>query len=78
MTHGKKVGDGVDERIALLRIVFPDIDQHLQHRPPGVGKDDLLDAAVAAWTALRFSSGQARRVSEPERDSKGLDVAIWY
>ena len=78
MTHRKKISDGVNERLALLRNVFPEIDQHLLHRRLGVAKDDLLDAAVAAWTALRLSYGQARRVSEPERDSKGLDVAIWY
>jgi predicted RNase H-like nuclease len=78
MTHRKKISDGVNERLALLRNVFPEIDQHLLHRPLGVAKDDLLDAAVAAWTALRLSSGQARRVCDPEEDSKGLDAAIWY
>ena len=55
MVHRKKVEDGVNERLDLLRSVFPDIDRHLQNRPSGVGKDDLLDAAVAAWTALRIS-----------------------
>ncbi len=78
MTHRKKVSDGVDERLALLRTVFPEIDQHLLHRPPGVSKDDLLDAAVAAWTALRLSSGEARQVCDPERDEKGLLAGIWY
>jgi predicted RNase H-like nuclease len=78
MAHRKKISDGVNERLALLRNVFPEIDQHLLHRPPGVGKDDLLDAAVAAWTALRLNSGQAERVSEPERDEKGMAATIWY
>jgi predicted RNase H-like nuclease len=52
MTHRKKIAAGVNERLALLRTVFPDIDRHLLRRPSGVGKDDLLDAAAAAWTAL--------------------------
>jgi predicted RNase H-like nuclease len=78
MTHRKKVSDGVDERLVLLRTVFPDIDQHLQHRPLGVAKDDLLDAAVAAWTALRLHKDEAQRVCEPEHDEKGLAAGIWY
>jgi predicted RNase H-like nuclease len=78
MTHRKKINDGVEERLALLRTVFPDIDQHFLHRPPGVGKDDLLDAAVAAWTALRLRTGQARQVCDPERDERGLVAGIWY
>jgi len=43
-----------------------------------VGKDDLLDAAVAAWTALRLWKGEARQVCEPERDDEGLMATIWY
>jgi predicted RNase H-like nuclease len=78
MPHKKKIEDGVNERIALLRPVFPEIDRHLQNRPPGVGKDDLLDAAAAAWTALRISSGEAQQVCKPECDSKGLMAGIWY
>jgi predicted RNase H-like nuclease len=78
MAHRKKIDDGVNERLDLLRSVFWDIDGHLQDRPSGVGKDDLLDAAAAAWTALRISNGEARRVCEPERDDKVLMVSIWY
>jgi predicted RNase H-like nuclease len=78
MVHRKKIKDGVDERLLLLRPVFVDIDRHIQHLPSGVAKDDMLDAAVAAWTALRISNGEARRVCEPERDDRGLEVAIWY
>lgn len=78
MAHRKKSQAGVNERLDLLRSVFADIERHLLNRPPLVGKDDLLDAAAAAWTALRLSRGEARRVCEPERDEKGLEVAIWY
>jgi predicted RNase H-like nuclease len=78
MAHGKKTKAGVDERFALLRSVFPDIEHSLQDRPASVGKDDVLDAAVAAWTALRINRGEAQRVCEPERDANGLETTIWY
>ena len=45
---------------------------------PGVGKDDLLDAAAAAWTALRRHRGEAICVSTSERDEKGLAATIYY
>jgi len=78
MAHGKKTKAGVSERLDLLRPVFPDIEHFLQNRPAKVGRDDLLDAAVAAWTAIRICKGEARRVCEPERDAKGLQATIWY
>lgn len=40
--------------------------------------DDMLDAAAAAWTALRVLSGLARCLPDPpEIDSAGRSVAIW-
>jgi predicted RNase H-like nuclease len=78
MRHNKKSGEGAAERLTLLWTVFPDIDRHLINRPSGVGKDDLLDAAVAAWTALRIHNSEARQVCEPERDERGLTASIWY
>jgi predicted RNase H-like nuclease len=48
MTHNKKTREGAEERVALLRRAFPEIEQHLVKRPPRVGGDDLLDAAVLA------------------------------
>lgn len=78
MKHGKKTNAGVAERLDSLRTVFPNIELHLRNRPASVAKDDLLDAAVAAWTALRICKGEAQRVCEPERDTKGLETTIWY
>jgi predicted RNase H-like nuclease len=78
MKRNKKSREGVAERIALLGTVFPDIRQHLMNRPAGVGKDDLLDAAVAAWTALRRYRVESSCVCSPERDAKGLEVTIYY
>jgi predicted RNase H-like nuclease len=40
--------------------------------------DDVLDAAVAAWTARRFARGQAICMPDPpEKFSDGLSCAIW-
>jgi len=42
------------------------------------GVDDVLDAAVAAWTARRVAAGQAQPVPQPpEKFSDGLTCAIW-
>jgi predicted RNase H-like nuclease len=78
MMHNKKTKEGAAERIAVLSPVFPDIERHLANRPPQVGSDDLLDAAAAAWTALRRHRSEAVPVYTPERDEKGLSVTIFY
>lgn len=79
MAHNKKTSEGASERVSLLRPIFPDIDRHLAaNRPPRVGADDLVDAAAAAWTGLRFHNAAAQQVCPPECDKKGLGVVIWY
>ena len=78
MKHNKKTKEGIAERIAALRPVFPEIERHLANRPPRVGADDLLDAAAAGWTALRLDNGKALPICTTERDEKGLAVGIWY
>jgi predicted RNase H-like nuclease len=78
MKYNKKKKDGAADRIAVLRTIFPEIERHLANRPPRVGADDLLDAAAAAWTALRLHQRQAECVCTPERDDKGLAVVIYY
>jgi predicted RNase H-like nuclease len=40
---------------------------------------DLLDAAAAAWSAVRKSNGFARTLPDPPSyDERGRPVAIWY
>ena len=78
MVHRKKINDGVNERLDLLRSVFPEIDGHLANRPSGVAKDNLLDAAVVAWTALWLWNSEARRVCDPRARRKGFETTIWY
>ncbi|MGA8100878.1 MAG: DUF429 domain-containing protein [Candidatus Acidiferrales bacterium] len=78
MKHNKKTKEGAAERMAALRWLFPEIEQHLLERPRRVGADDLLDAAVAAWTALRWNRGEAECVSSPEHDDKGIESTIYF
>ena len=78
MAHNKKTSEGAADRVCVLNPIFPEIGHHLGSRPPGVAKDDLLDAAAAAWTALRRHRGEARCVCAPEHDDKGLELTIWY
>lgn len=43
-----------------------------------VGPDDVLDAAVCAWTAARIALGQGRRFpAEPGLDARGLRMEVW-
>ena len=45
---------------------------------PGVGPDDVLDAAAAAWSARRVRDGVARPIPNlPEVFSDGWPAAIW-
>ena len=78
MKHNKKTKEGAAERLALLRRAFPESERHLTKRPLRVGADDLMDAAVAAWTALRWNRGEAECVCTAEYDEKGLAVTIYY
>jgi predicted RNase H-like nuclease len=74
----KKTWHGMIERrdaLAAWGITLDDVD-------PGVGSivavDDLLDAAVAAWSAQRILAGTARAVPDPpEIDPSGRPLVIW-
>lgn len=76
LPHSKKTPEGLRERADLLTaagIGLP-ADLDLDRR----GADDVLDAAVAAWTGARVLAGRAERLpAEPERFSDGIDAAIW-
>jgi predicted RNase H-like nuclease len=66
----------VDIPIERVGIVVP-VDLGPAGRVAGV--DDVLDAAVAAWSAQRIARGEARCLPDPpERDAEGRSVAIWY
>jgi predicted RNase H-like nuclease len=68
MQHGKKAkrNIGFEERRNVLRQTqFTScIDSILAGRPPGVSRDDVLDAAIACWTSSRIVSKRAVSIGD--------------
>jgi predicted RNase H-like nuclease len=54
MTSHKATPDGRAERLAALRGVFADVDDHAAKPRARVRSDDVLDAFAVAWTARRW------------------------
>lgn len=83
MTEPKKIKGkvnqaGIDERRKLLARHGLEAPFLTAVSPPGVGADDVLDAAVCWLVAGRIASGRAVSFpSLPERDEHGLEIAIW-
>lgn len=78
LRHPKSTWAGSEERRHLLAdagiIVPPDIGV----AGAMAGPDDVLDAAVAVWTAMRYARGAAISYPPtPERFGDGHDAAIW-
>lgn len=80
MRTGKKKTEGREERITLLEHCFFQVREGLRSFAPSqAAADDVLDAYACAWTAMRIFRGEAGHLpDEPERDSRGLQMAIWY
>jgi predicted RNase H-like nuclease len=77
LAHGKKTTEGRAERAALLATTMPGLDRFVAAAGRGVGADDVLDAAVAAWTARRIARGTAVLLGDPDaRDARGLRMTI--
>lgn len=74
----KKTWAGMVERrrgLEAAGIVLNGIDGDAAVR---ASVDDMLDAAVAAWTARRLALGSARSFPDPPQlDASGRRVAIW-
>jgi predicted RNase H-like nuclease len=70
----KKDRDGLAQRTALLEAEFG----RLPGRLAGAGRDDILDAYAALWTAERYARGQHREmpIEDRQRDSRGLLMRI--
>ncbi|MCB1486017.1 MAG: DUF429 domain-containing protein [Bauldia sp.] len=69
---------GLDERRDLLVRHGYDPAFLTAPLPRGVGADDRLDAAVLALIAAWIAAGEAESFPpQPERDGKGLRMAIW-
>jgi predicted RNase H-like nuclease len=86
--HRKKTVAGREERLRVLEnipsLLFHGIrtafEQVLHaYKRTDVAPDDILDAYVLVWTALRIWQAQARRVPQvPPCDTRGLRMEIWY
>jgi threonine dehydratase len=77
----KKRSAGKKRRVALLRKCFPDLDERLAAvtwSRKEVAYDDLLDAYVSLWSALRFARGPEHYVElgGGKRDSCGLRMRM--
>ena len=69
LPHSKRTSEGLAERRQLLASAGIEVPE-----APAVPEADLLDAAVAAWTARRYHRGEARPLPERHEDRIG---AIW-
>lgn len=78
LAHNKRSWNGQMLRRRLLMgagLALPDeLDD-----AAAVAVDDVLDAAVVAWSAMRIARGAAISIPEPpEDDERGYSMAIWY
>jgi predicted RNase H-like nuclease len=79
LTAGKRTWAGSVERRNLLERVGVTVPDDIGPAGRGAGVDDVLDAAVAAWSARRIADGTAQCLpNPPERDAQGRPTAIWY
>jgi predicted RNase H-like nuclease len=82
-SHSKKAKErrGTLERETLLKKTefARHLTECLAKCPPGVKRDDILDALAACWTAARRARGQASCIPEKKvRDNKGLPMEMWF
>jgi predicted RNase H-like nuclease len=76
LLHSKKSWNGQMERRRLLATAGIELPDEL-----GVGQapaDDVLDAAIAAWSAARKARGEAAMLPPDPPIQAGRPVAIWY
>ncbi len=87
MRHSKKRTAGFLERRDLLRRhlhdipveTIPETRKQARARAPGAGADDVLDAIVAAWIALRLARGEAVTIpANSQSDRRGLLMRIVF
>jgi predicted RNase H-like nuclease len=78
LTERKHTWAGAVRRRRLLAEVAVTLADDIGPAGHAAGVDDVLDAAVVAWTARRVARGDARPVPDPpETFSDGLQAAIW-
>jgi predicted RNase H-like nuclease len=80
MTHSKGKSAGREERRAALGRALPQLDTIVNAgRALGLPIEDILDATVACWSALRLAAEQGRSLPAlvVPSDATGLPMAIW-
>jgi len=75
LTFSKKTWGGFRERISLLEEKGLHLKDSLLLPVRNLAPDDIIDAAAAAWSAYRYSVGQA--ASYPAGDPKPSEPRIW-
>ena len=82
LRFSKKTKEGRQERLGILSRAFEGAATAAgleKVRLPGAHPDDILDAAIATWTALRVENRSAQRIPEhPMLDDRGLRMEIVY
>ena len=74
----KKTWAGMVERRDALAGAGISLDRVADDAASQAAVDDMLDAAVAAWSARRILEGRARSFPvTPDIDAAGRPVAIW-
>ena len=72
----KRDRTGRADRLALLRVPFPDVDDRLATRPGGCAPDDVLDALAVLWTVRRIAAGTAEVLGDGAVDEAGRTMSI--
>lgn len=81
--NGKKRQQGFEERLSLLKSLHPHTEDIVSralstYLRKDVARDDILDALVAAVTALGDEAGLKSVPEDPETDSMGLRMEMVY
>jgi predicted RNase H-like nuclease len=77
LDRSKKSWDGQMERRRLLAGVGIEVPERLGGAAGAAPADDVLDAAVLAWTARRIAGGEAEPLPDPPEELGGRQAAIW-
>jgi predicted RNase H-like nuclease len=78
LQHPKSTWSGSEERRRVLASAGLVVPSEIGMAGEMAGTDDVLDAAAASWTALRYATGQAVCYpATPERFGDGHEAAIW-
>jgi predicted RNase H-like nuclease len=78
LQHPKSTWAGSEERRSVLARAGFVVPSEIGTAGEMAGTDDILDAAAALWTALRYAKGEAvSHPATPERFGDGHEAAIW-